>query len=266
MLILVDRPSRVGDYTTVTEVPGIGATREQMSMLYTRYRAAAAFSDGKDVLEVGCGAGQGLGYLAAKAGRVVGGDCTEGLLGLARGHYGCRVPLVRLDAHLLPFRNKTFDVVILYEAIYYLVQPDQFLAESRRILRDQGLVLICTANKEWPDFNPSPFSTRYFAAQGLAELLKRQGFSVELYGAFPVSRESAKDRMVSAIKRVAVSLHLIPKTMKAKEVLKRLFFGTLTPLPPEVTDGMADLYPLVPITGNPVISDYKVLYAIGRVR
>jgi ubiquinone/menaquinone biosynthesis C-methylase UbiE len=107
------------DYEQVTEIPGLGATREQMSMLYTRYRTAAAFCEGKDVLQVACGAGQGLGYLAAKACRVVGGDYTARLLNLARSHYRDRIPLVRLDAHKLPFRDQTFEVVILYEAIYY---------------------------------------------------------------------------------------------------------------------------------------------------
>ncbi len=253
------------DYTTVTEVPGLGATREQMSMLYTRYRTAAAFCDGKVVLEVACGSGQGLGYLAAKARRVVGGDFTEGLLRMARQHYGGRVPLARLDAHTLPFRDQSVDVVICYEAIYYFASPNKFLGECRRVLRERGVVLICTVNKEWPDFVQSPFSTRYFSAQELGELIRARGFSVELYGAFPVSRGSGKDRIVSVLKRVADSLHLIPKTMRGKEILKRLFLGKLTPIPAEITDGIGEVCPLVPIPGNSVISDYKVLYAIGRI-
>ena len=256
----------VGDYTTVTEVPGSGATREQMSMLYTRYRCAGAICEGNDVLEVACGAGQGLGYLAKKARRVVGGDYTEHLLQVARRHYGDRIPLVRLDAHALPFRARSFEVIILYEALYYLSCPERFVGECRRVLRDGGFILICTVNGEWSDFNPSPFSTKYFAARELGELLKRQGFSVELYGGFCVSRASTKDRVVSFVKRVAVSLHLIPKTMKGKEVLKRLFFGRVTLIPPEVTDGMAEIYPLVPIATDSPSSEYKVLYAIARAQ
>jgi len=254
------------DYSNVTEVPGLGATREQMSMLYTRYRTAAAFSEGKDVLEVACGAGLGLGYLARKARRVVGGDYTERLLRLAQRHYGGRIPLIRLDAHALPFRDRSFDVVILYEAIYYLAEPDQFLAECRRVLRVPGVLLICTVNKEWSDFNPSPFSRRYFSSRELIELLQRQGFAAELYGAFPVLKDSARDRVLSLLKRAAVALHLVPRTMKGREVLKRLFFGRLTPIPPEVTEGMADLEPLVPIPTDTVNSSYKVLYAVGRAR
>jgi ubiquinone/menaquinone biosynthesis C-methylase UbiE len=256
----------VDDYTDVTEVPGLGATREQMSMLYTRYRTAQAFCEGKDVLEVACGAGLGLGYLARKARRIVGGDYTERLLRLAQRHYRGRIPLVRLDAHALPFRDRSFDVVILYEAIYYLTEPDRFLAECRRVLRVPGVVLICTVNKEWSDFNPSPFSVRYFSSRELIELLQRQGFAVELYGAFPALKNSARDRVLSLLKRAAVALHLIPRTMKGRAVLKRLFFGRLTPIPPEVTEGMADLEPLVPIAADTVNRSYKVLYAVARIR
>jgi SAM-dependent methyltransferase len=173
---------------------------------------------------------------------------------------------MRLDAHALPFRDRSFDVVILYEAIYYLAEPDRFLAECRRVLRVPGVVLICTVNKEWPDFNPSPFSTRYFSSRELGELLERHGFGVELFGAFPVLKDSARDRVLSLVKRAAVALHLVPRTMKGREVLKRLFFGRLTPIPPEVTERMAELEPLVRIPTDTVNSSYKVLYAVGRAR
>ena len=58
-------------YITVTEMPGNKATKENIEMLYTRYKWASQFIEGKDVLEVACGAGQGLGYLAKKAKKVV---------------------------------------------------------------------------------------------------------------------------------------------------------------------------------------------------
>lgn len=235
-------------------------------MLYTRYGQAGSFCQGKDVLEVACGSGQGLGYLAARARRVVGGDYTAGLLWLAQGHYGPRIPLVQLDAHRLPFRDQSFDVVVFYEAIYYLARPDQFLAESRRVLRGQGVVLICSVNKEWSDFNPSPLSARYFSARELGELLEWQGFGVELYGAFPVSARSAREQVVSAIKRLAVRLRLIPRTMRGKAALKRLFFGSLTPIPPEIKDGIAEAHPLVPLSTDSSSLRYKVLYAVARLR
>src|SRR2546427_8051575 len=121
----------VSNYTTVTEVPGIRTSREQLAMLYARYAYATDLCGGKVVLEVACGAGQGLGYLVKKAKLVVGGDYTENLIRVAQRYYSGRVPLLRLDAHVLPFRDSSFDVVLLYEAIYYLAYPEQFLDECR---------------------------------------------------------------------------------------------------------------------------------------
>ena len=157
------------DYSLLTEVPGSLASSEQIQRMVTRYRFARDYCCGKDVLEVACGSGQGLGTLAESARTVVGGDYMENLLRRAQSHYGSRMPLLRLDAQTLPFRRETFDVVILYEAIYYLEEPARFVAECKRILRPGGYVLICQPNKSLPDFHPSPHSFRYFTPPELAE-------------------------------------------------------------------------------------------------
>src|SRR5437867_3242858 len=251
------------DFSTVTEVTGNRVTQDQLERLYHRYTFAAQYCDGMDVLEVACGTGQGLGYMAKKAKLVVGGDYTENLLRVAQRYYSGRVPLLRLDAHALPFRDSSFDVVLLYEAIYYLANPEHFLDECRRVLREKGMLLLCTVNKEWSDFNPSPFSTRYFSARELSELLRKHGFRVELQGAFPVKKDSANDHVVSFLKRFAVALHLIPRTMKGKGLLKRLFFGSLSPLPSEVHEGMAGYTPPVAISDTEACPRFKILFALA---
>jgi len=256
--------ARALDYSSVTETSGDRITREALAMLYTRYAFAASLGAGKDVLEVACGSGGGLGLLARRARRVVGGDVTEGLLRRARSHYNGRVPLLRLDAHALPFAAESFDVTILYEAIYYLASPEAYLEECRRVLRPGGLVLLCTVNREWPDFNPSPFSVRYSSAAELAGLLRRYGFQPALYAAFPAEHRSVRDQIVSRLKRTAVRLHLVPRSMKGKVWLKRLFLGELMPAPPEVTDAMCAPEPLRSVEGDAPVRGYKVLYAIGR--
>lgn len=168
----------------------------------------------------------------------------------------------QLDALNLPFEDKSFDVVILYEGIYYLEHPEKFIKEARRVLRDNGFLIICTANKDWSGFNPSPYSYKYFSAPELFLLLKEKGFEVKMFADRPVS-DSFKDKIISAIKQVAVTLHLLPKTMEGKEKLKRLFFGKLNPLPPEIADGMADYTPPVPISHNTPNSHFKVLFAVA---
>lgn len=256
------------NYSVVTETAGIEASQEQLSMLYTRYKFATEFCHGKDILEVACGAGQGLGYLKKVARRVIGGDIDNKNLELATRYYHERndIEIKKIDAHQLPFGDQSIDVVILYEAIYYLLEPEKFIAECRRVLRKSGTLLISTANREWSDFNPSPFSIRYFSATELIELLKRHRFDVEILGGFPATKDSLRSYIISFIKRMAVSLHLIPKTMRGKQFLKRIFFGKLTPIPPEVIEDMACYAPPLPLQSYPTGPECKVIYAVGQLQ
>ncbi len=254
------------DYTSVTEIPGSKITSEQLARICNRYYFASQFCQGKDVLEVACGAGIGLGYLAKFAKRVVAGDIDKNILRYAKGYYQGRdnVELHLLDAQKLPFENGSFDVVILYEAIYYLAQPEKFVEEAYRVLRENRTLLICTVNKDWSDFNPSPFSTEYFSASELFLLLNQRFHSVEIYGAFPITTNSIKDKIISLIKRTAVTLHLMPKTMKGKEFLKKTFFGKLQTLPAEIDEKMAEYSPPLPISPTSPNPRYKVLFALAK--
>jgi len=252
------------EYTTVTEMPGNKATKENLDMLYTRYKWASQFTEGKDVLEVACGAGQGLGYLAKKAKKVVGGDIDEDIVKCAKNHYKGRVEVLQFDAHKLPFESSSFDVVILFEAIYYLKQPKDFLSECHRVLRENGLILLCTVNKDWLEFNPSPYSFKYFSAPELMDLFKENNFDARIFGAFSIAPDSLKGKIISFIRKTAVKFHLIPKTMKGKEKIKRLFFGKLLETPPEIKEGMTECHQPLPIALDFPNFEYKVLYVIAQ--
>ena len=253
------------DYTTVTELPGHKVSKEQIARLYHRYRFASRLCEGRDVLEVACGGGMGLGYLAEKAKRVIGGDIDKRILEIAKDTYKGRdnIEIQQLSAENLPFEDNSFDVILLYEAIYYLAQPERFIKEAKRVLRKGDKLIICTVNKDWPDFNPSPFSTKYFSATELYLLLSQEFSNIELYGAFPIAAAGIKDIIVSIIKRMAVTFHLVPKTMKGKEFLKRVFFGRLLTLPAELEDGMAEYCEPVPISDSFPNHPYKVLFAVA---
>ena len=253
------------DYSSVTELPGSGATKEQLARLYHRYYTAAQYITHKRVLEVACGAGIGLGYLEQTAARVVGGDYTPNLLRVARSYYQGQIPLLALDAHHLPLRSQTFDVAIIFEAIYYLADAERFISEVRRVLAANGILLIGAVNKDWPEFAPSPFSSYYFSVPELCDLLSQSGFSrLECYGAFPTKAASFKHTAISFIRRLAVALNLMPKTLASRSHFKRLFYGKLSPLPSKVSDGMAALYPTDPIATNLPNKDYKIIYYVGH--
>ena len=172
-----------------------------------------------------------------------------------------------LDAHCLPFHDRAFDVVVIFEAIYYLGQASKAIAEMRRVLTHRGRLLVGTVNKDWLEFSPSFFSTQYFSVPELRDLLTQEGFGdLQFFGAFATATTSPRQKIVSLIRRVAVTCDVVPKTLGGRERLKRFFYGRLTPLRTEVEDGMAKLYPLIPISGDVPTSQFKVFYVVAHAR
>lgn len=252
------------DFSTVTEAPGTMVSGEAMDMVLTRYAFAASRSAGRRVLEVACGPGPGLGYLAQRSARLVAGDYTANLLGQAAAHYGKRVPLVRLDATHLPFSDAAFDMVILFEAVYFLPDVPAFVRACHRILSPGGLILLATVNPEWNDFNPSPNATKYWSAAELASLLDTSGFRTEVFAGFAATDPSLRGRVMSTLKRIAVRCGLMPKTMKGKEFLKRFAFGKLSPFPAELTPETGAYQEPKRVVDFGETSDFKVLYSVAE--
>ena len=248
------------DFTTVTELPGARATREQVERLVHRYHWAGEYCRGRDVLEVACGAGQGLGYLASLSNSIRASDISPDLVAQARAHYGDRVEILEMDAQALRFPDRSLDVVIMFEAIYYLSSAERFADECRRVLRPGGRVLIVTANKDLYDFNPSPFSHQYLGVPELARLFSSRGFSCEFFGVTPVQNVSVRQKILRPVKFLAVKLNLIPKTMSGKTFLKRLVFGKLQTMPAELRPHAAGYVAPTRIDGGRANHRFKVIY------
>jgi SAM-dependent methyltransferase len=231
-------------------------------MMYVRYRMASQLAPGGTVLEVGCGSGMGLPYLREHAKLAVGGDYTMALLQEARGHVSA-APLLRMDGQHLPFLAHTFDVVLMLEMVYYLPDLEAALVECRRVLKPGGRLMISVPNPNRPDFNPSPFSSHYPNAAELASMLTQAGFRAAVYGGFPVEPATPRDELLARLRHVAVRYHLIPRSMRAKSMVKRLMYGRLPKLG-AVHDGIAAYAEPVRLDGAAGdTAAYKTLYAVG---
>lgn len=253
------------DYRDVTELAGDEVTQEQVERLCNRYYWSGNYCQGKDVLEVACGTGQGLGYLASLAKSLEAGDYSQEILEIAHSHYGDRINLQQLDAQSLPFTSYSLDVILLFEAIYYIPDARKFVQECQRVLRKGGKVLIATANKDLYDFNPSPYTYTYYGVLELNELFSRYGFTVECFGSSPVQKISWKQRLLRPLKKFAVQFGLIPKTMAGKKLLKRLVFGDLVRMPSEVGEGMTSYVEPVILPANQPDRRHKVIYCVATV-
>jgi SAM-dependent methyltransferase len=191
---------------------------------------------------------------------VAAGDISAPLLEQARRHYGRRFSLARFDAQSLPFADRSFDVVILFEALYYLADATRFFQECRRVLRPGGRILLSTANKDLFDFNPSPHSHRYLGVVELTRELAQLGFSATCFGDTPVTSVGVRQRTLRPIKAVAARFGLIPGSMRAKELLKRLVFGRLVPMPAEIDGQTARPVPPTPLDPRHPDRVHKVVF------
>ncbi len=253
------------DYQSVTELSGTEVTQEQVDRISHRYRWAGEFCKGKDVAEVACGTGQGLGYLGSLASTVAAGDLSQPIVDSARSHYGSRFEIGCFDALHMPWGDETKDVVVIFEAIYYLPDFGMFIDEARRVLRPGGMLLIATANKDLSDFNPSPYSHEYYGVAELHKELSKRDFITTCFGHISVSEVSLKQRILRPIKKLVVNLGLMPKTMAGKKLLKKLVFGELVSMPAEITEQHMKSYNSPKELGMDKDTIHKVIYCVAKL-
>jgi SAM-dependent methyltransferase len=252
------------NFSSVTERGGELVSHAQLNRFFQRYIWAGSFAKDADVLELACGTGPGLGYLQRVSRRLVAADISEEVLAVSRAHYGNRIDLRQLDACNTELESSSFDVMILFEAIYYLSDVQAFFAEVSRLLRPGGQLLLASANKDLFDFNPSPFSHRYFNPPELAELLHKHGFKSSFFGGCPVSSHDLNVQLLRLIKRFASRYGLIPGSMNGKRFLKRLVFGPLVEMPFELNLNDANYIAPIPIPADQPDTRHQVLYCLAR--
>jgi SAM-dependent methyltransferase len=94
--------------------------------------------DGRDVLELGCGAGQFGLSLVRQGARVTGIDNSAKQLEFARANVGDRMTLVHGSAEALPFEDASFDLVCCDHGAVGFTDPRVVVPEVARVLRAGG--------------------------------------------------------------------------------------------------------------------------------
>ena len=126
-----------------------------------RYAFVAEMVRGKRVLDAACGEGYGSFLLAHAAAHVTGIDISAD----AVAHASERYPLANLtfthgSVTKLPLPDACVDVVVSFETIEHLSGQREMLAEFRRVLAPDGVLVISSPNR--PVYNESGAIENHF--------------------------------------------------------------------------------------------------------
>ena len=110
----------------------------------------------KNVLELATGTGLIAKNVANTAKHIVATDYSEKMIEQANKSKNPDNVIFEIqDATKLTYEDKTFDVVIISNALHIMPEPDKALSEIKRVLKDEG-ILICP-NFLKTDINKLPF-------------------------------------------------------------------------------------------------------------
>jgi SAM-dependent methyltransferase len=96
----------------------------------------------RTVLEIACGTGALVEWLAAAGARVVGCDISERALATARARAGGFY--AACDIHRLPFGDGEFDIVVCCETLEHTLDPDAASRELTRLAKPGATLLVTT--------------------------------------------------------------------------------------------------------------------------
>ena len=122
---------------------------------------------GKTVLELATGTGLIAKHIVTAAAHIEATDASGEMIAEAkRDSRSAKLYFSVQDMFCLPYAGKSFDVVIVSNALHIVPQPEKALAEIHRVLKDDGVLIA-------PTFTHAENS---FSGKGRAFFMKLAGF------------------------------------------------------------------------------------------
>jgi len=131
-------------------------SKDGFALRFKKCLSYLTFKPGDKVLDAGCGRGDASVLCALKGAYVVGVDYSKDSMQISKEFNkkflekirtkGGEISFHRVNVKQLPFYDNTFDKIICLDLIEHLYKPEQrkMLAEFRRVLKDDGILLVHT--------------------------------------------------------------------------------------------------------------------------
>jgi SAM-dependent methyltransferase len=196
---------------------GVGAPAFRVAPSIARYEFAARWvRAGANVLDFACGTGYGVARLGAGANAVGLDNAVDALTQAGRRYRAAGTSFAAGDATAFPFAPATFDLVVCMETIEHVDDVDALLAEIKRVVRKEGVVLFSTPNKLLHSPNSekplNPFHVVEYTIDQFRDVLEPHFIIHEMYGQQPQDpARSAALRWAptGALRKFAVNLPFV---------------------------------------------------------
>lgn len=94
------------------------------------------------LLDIGCGNGDFFGLIKDKEMELHGIDLAENMVKIAQERYRDIADIILADAESLPYEEGMFDIIICNASFHHYPRPQAVLTQMRRILKNNGILLI----------------------------------------------------------------------------------------------------------------------------
>ena len=105
-----------------------------------------ANTEGKQLLEIGCGTGHWSRFFSEYGFEVTGLDISERMINAALQKNIANVSFLTVDGHLLPFDNDSFDLTAAITTLEFVLDAEAVLLEMIRCTRKPGRILLGVLN------------------------------------------------------------------------------------------------------------------------
>jgi len=144
-----------------------------------------------NVIEIGCGVGYQIPEIANRCKSYVGIDFSKEAIKFCKKIKNVKLKIA--DAYKIPFKNNSFDVVIMIDVFHNLKNSKKVLNEAKRVLKKNGKIVISVANwysfygltriifekiLKWKYKFLSPINN-WYTFSSVISLMKSEGFSIK---------------------------------------------------------------------------------------
>ena len=176
--------------------------RKDKAVYEKMYELICSVVKDKTVLELATGTGLIAKHIVKAAAHIEATDASPEMITEAkRRYYSAKLHFSVQDMFSLPYASKSFDVVIVSNALHIVPQPEKALAEIRRVLKEDGVLIAPTFTHAENSFSGRvkaffmklvgfPLYSRWTSAEYL-RFLRQNGWTVQksvvLKASFPLT-------------------------------------------------------------------------------